>query len=629
LWSWFTLTLDLRERIEALAIEDASWIKMYCVLFRKIEKHFPPPIGQAAFDLGSCEKLYERALRNMPKQGQPHPSSLPVNAGVLHTASTPTGALCALRGGGSVTGGLNFSCRSATAGAKGSACHRALRTLGSDERTVDGAPSFCPAIGSGHRPLTHGPWSAAGISAAPSGAHGLLPMGDLELSSTAPPFAASAEDAALHARGMANDLWEDVKRQCLANVLHSQQADDQGGAATATAVAMASSGTAAGATIFREAEIDAVATSAGQQVMSHVQLCSVSAPLDTLTLSGNAVVEPLRLLRLLRLAATKDDFLSRPLPASFVKQIALAPSRGCSGAAGSTTDSSNSFIGRGSGGGQQHGETAGGGQWARRRQTYLDQDAVAKQRGHTIPPPCAICLILGLSLASGPRTGEPCVGRLALATQSLSLACVKRMFSSSSGLRLMRWPSSSFLIVTAQRSRGESASGEGRHLSCCERSVHECVSAVTHREVGGRATSDSHLSTAPCTGAQPAGMRPTTQPLFPSAIATALAMRLRIRSDRARPAAVLQWEAVAKKAICLAILLFRRLSHKIKSPIASCVMKAMPPETATTAMRTKVQLAVATPSREIITTMVVPKLMARQALRVKVHLLGAKLPRPT
>ena len=361
LWSWFTLTLDLRERIEALAIEDASWIKMYCVLFRKIEKHFPPPIGQAAFDLGSCEKLYERALRNMPKQGQPHPSSLPVNAGVLHTASTPTGALCALRGGGSVTGGLNFSCRSATAGAKGSACHRALRTLGSDERTVDGAPSFCPASGSGHRPLTHGLWSAAGISAAPSGAHGLLPMGDLELSSTAPPFAASAEDAALHARGMANDLWEDVKRQCLANVLHSQQADDQGGAATATAVAMASSGTAAGATIFREAEIDAVATSAGQQVMSHVQLCSVSAPLDTLTLSGNAVVEPLRLLRLVRLAATKDDFLSRPLPASFVKQIALAPSRGCSGAAGSTTDSSNSFIGRGSGGGQQHGETAGGG----------------------------------------------------------------------------------------------------------------------------------------------------------------------------------------------------------------------------------------------------------------------------
>ena len=39
------------------------------------------------------------------------------------------------------------------------------------------------------------------------------------------------------------------------------------------------------------------------------------------------------------------------------------------------------------------------------------------------------------------------------------------------------------------------------------------------------------------------------------------------------------------KAICLAILLFRRRSHKIKSPIASCVMKAMPPETATTAMR--------------------------------------------
>ena len=37
LWQWFC-ALDLQERIQAIAIEDALWIKMYIVLFRKTEK---------------------------------------------------------------------------------------------------------------------------------------------------------------------------------------------------------------------------------------------------------------------------------------------------------------------------------------------------------------------------------------------------------------------------------------------------------------------------------------------------------------------------------------------------------------------------------------------------------------
>ena len=56
LWQWFC-ALDLQERIQAIAIEDALWIKMYIVLFRKTEKQH-----RTVFDL-ACESRAARRVR--------------------------------------------------------------------------------------------------------------------------------------------------------------------------------------------------------------------------------------------------------------------------------------------------------------------------------------------------------------------------------------------------------------------------------------------------------------------------------------------------------------------------------------------------------------------------------------
>ena len=114
-----------------------------------------------------------------------------------------------------------------------------------------------------------------------------------------------------------------MKRQSLANVLRQQQQ---------------------GSEQPQQQDDEAIAISAGKHVMNQVQLCSVSAPLDTLTLDESAVIEAPRLLELLR-RATKDDFLSRPLPAHFVKQIALTPpSSGCASSSGEPNGKATGHI---------------------------------------------------------------------------------------------------------------------------------------------------------------------------------------------------------------------------------------------------------------------------------------------
>ena len=66
-----------------------------------------------------------------------------------------------------------------------------------------------------------------------------------------------------------------MKRQSLANVLRQQQQ---------------------GSEQPQQQDDEAIAISAGKHVMNQVQLCSVSAPLDTLTLDESAVIEAPRLL---------------------------------------------------------------------------------------------------------------------------------------------------------------------------------------------------------------------------------------------------------------------------------------------------------------------------------------------
>ena len=117
-------------------------------------------------------------------------------------------------------------------------------------------------------------------------------------------------------------MWEDVKRQSLANVMRQQQQ---------------------GAEQPQQQDDEAIAISAGKHVMNQVQLCSVSAPLDTLTLA-EARSSRLRDCSSCCGAATKDDFLSRPLPAHFVKQMALTPSSGCASSSGEPNGKATGHI---------------------------------------------------------------------------------------------------------------------------------------------------------------------------------------------------------------------------------------------------------------------------------------------
>ena len=263
LWQWFC-ALDLQERIQAIAIEDALWIKMYIVLFRKTEKQQHRTVfdlaceSRAASDQlalarvirifrADCERIYDRALHHERlKQSSAH-----TDAGGSHGTA-----------------------------------HDAVRAMAPCGASVTTTPNPNPA-----------PKRTLGI-------------------------ASSVASNTCVASGVASNMWEDVKRQSLANVMRQQQQ---------------------GAEQPQQQDDEAIAISAGKHVMNQVQLCSVSAPLDTLTLAESAVIEAPRLLELLR-RATKDDFLSRPLPAHFVKQMALTPSSSCASSSGEPNGKASGHI---------------------------------------------------------------------------------------------------------------------------------------------------------------------------------------------------------------------------------------------------------------------------------------------